>query len=137
MARKPLNRPTDREVDILQVLWARGPSTVREVHQTLEAETGMGYTTVLKLMQIMTEKGLLLRDAARRPQRFRTAKSRDETQRALLGDLMQRAFGGSPGNLVLQALSGRETTPEERRRIREMLDALDDGEDDGEDGGAP
>ena len=133
MARKPTPRPTDREVDILKALWASGPSTVRDVHAALEAETGMGYTTVLKLMQIMTEKGILVRDASERPQRFQPAASRDATQRALIADLMNRAFGGSPGAFVLQALSGRHTTADERRRIREMLDDLDEAPDRGED----
>lgn len=125
MARHRTQRPTDREVEILNALWTHGPSTVREVHEVLAEATGIGQTTVLKLMQIMTEKGLLERDASVRPQRYRPTASRDATQRELIQDLMNRAFGGSLGRLVLQALSERRTTAVERRRIRELLDAME------------
>ena len=118
-------RPTDAELVILRVIWDRGPSTVREVFQHLSAEQDTGYTTVLKLMQIMTEKRLLDRDASVRPQVFKPARSQRQTQQQLLRDLVDRAFSGSPGNLVLQALSSRKSTPDERRQIRELLDRLE------------
>ena len=126
MTREASKRPTDAELEILQVLWERGPSTVREVHEALSRERGAGYTTVLKFMQIMTDKGLVKRDTDVRPQVYRAARSRRQTQRQMTGDLLDRVFSGSPGSLVLQALSARKATPEERRRIREMLDQLEE-----------
>ena len=127
MARKtPKSRkPTDAELAILTVLWTRGPSTVREVFREVSRHRDTGYTTVLKLMQIMTDKGLVERDESVRPQVYRTARSETQTQRQLIGDLLERAFGGSPGNLVLQALSARKTTPDEREQIRKLLDQLE------------
>ncbi|MFG0318743.1 MAG: BlaI/MecI/CopY family transcriptional regulator [Planctomycetota bacterium JB042] len=126
MARREQRRPTDAELEILRVLWEGGPSTVREVHRTLEERRGTGYTTVLKLMQIMTEKGLVERDASVRPQVYRASRSARQTQQRLVGDLLDRVFDGSPGELVLRALSSRKTTPEERERIRRMLDDLEE-----------
>jgi predicted transcriptional regulator len=125
MTRRQSKRPTDAELEILRVLWEHGPSTVREVFRILEQRRGAGYTTVLKLMQIMTEKGLLERDTTVRPQVYAAICSRGQTQRQLLGDLLERAFGGSPGRLVLQALSEKRTTAEERRAIRDLLDQLE------------
>jgi predicted transcriptional regulator len=125
MAKRCAKRPTDAELEILAVLWERGPSTVRAVHEAISAGRDAGYTTVLKLMQIMTDKGLLTRDASVRPQVYRPARSRRQTQRQLLGHLLDRAFGGSPGSLVLQALSTKKATPEERKKIRELLDELE------------
>lgn len=125
MATPRHKRPTDAELEILRVLWARGPSTVREVFRVLAAKRDIGYTTALKLMQIMTEKGLLRRDEKVRPQVYQVARSEGHTQRQLLRHLLDRAFSGSPGNLVLQALSTKKTTAQERRRIRELLDQLE------------
>ena len=125
MAKREHKRPTDAELAILRVLWTHGPSTVREVYQELGESRGIGYTTVLKLMQIMTEKGSLRRDEAVRPQVYEAVQTQRQTQRQLLRDLADRAFAGSPGNLVLQALSTKKTTPEERRQIRELLDQLE------------
>ncbi|MEW6744216.1 MAG: BlaI/MecI/CopY family transcriptional regulator [Planctomycetota bacterium] len=121
-----MRRPTGAELEILRVLWRLGPSTVREVHRELNAARETGSTTVLKLMQIMTEKGLLMRDSSVRPQVYRPAQSERQMQRLLLGDLLDRVFRGSPGSLVLQALSTRRVTAEERRRIRELLDELEE-----------
>ncbi len=118
-------RPTDAEVQILRVLWQQGPSTVRDVFSELAESREIGKTTVLKLMQIMTDKGLLIRDENVRPQVYQVARSQDDTQRQLLRHLLDRAFSGSPGNLVLQALSTKKTTPQERRQIRELLDELE------------
>ena len=125
--RPAARRPTDGELEILQVLWSRGPSSVREVCAELNERREVGYTTVLKLMQIMLEKGLVVRDEGVRPQVWSPARSRRETQRQLLGDIVDRVFSGSPGNLILQALSSRKSTAEERRRIRELLDRLEEG----------
>jgi BlaI family transcriptional regulator, penicillinase repressor len=125
MVEKPLPRPTDAELGILRVLWDRGPSTVREVHDLLSRTHDSGYTTVLKLLQIMTDKGLVVRDESQRAHVYATRISEQRTQRQLLGDLMDRAFNGSPTKLVMQALSGRKASAEELSAIREMLDAME------------
>lgn len=129
MARKPPERkPTEAELAILGVIWERKAATVREVFQQLGQTQDTGYTTVLKLMQIMTDKGLLERDSSVRPQVYRATRPQQQTQRFLLKDLLDRAFSGSPGNLVLQALSMRKSTPQELNEIREMLDRLEERE---------
>ena len=120
--RKHLPRPTDSELAILRALWERGPSTVREVQEALSAS---GYTTLLKLLQIMTDKGLVVRDETERAHVYAAALSEQRTQRQLLADLMDRAFGGSPAKLVMQALSGRKATPGDLNAIRELLDRLE------------
>ena len=125
MTKRQRKKPTDAELEILRVLWERGPSTVREVFHALQSSRSTGYTTVLKLMQIMTDKQLLQRDKAVRPQIYEAIYSQGQTQRQLLGDLLDRAFSGSPGKLVLQALSEKQTTAEERREIRRLLDQLE------------
>jgi predicted transcriptional regulator len=121
-------RPTDAELAILSVLWDRGPSTVREVHDALQASQGSGYTTVLKLLQIMTDKGLVVRDESQRAHVYSPRASEQRTQRQLLGDLAERAFGGSSAKLVLQALSDRRATHQELRDIRALLDQLEERE---------
>jgi predicted transcriptional regulator len=121
-------RPTDAELAILRVLWARGPSTVREVHEALRATQGSGYTTVLKLLQIMTDKGLVGRDESQRAHVYVPRSSEQRTQRQLLGDLADRAFGGSSAKLVLQALAGHRATSKELRDIRALLDQLERGD---------
>lgn len=117
--------PTASEMEILQVIWQRGPSTVRDVFRTLSADREIGYSTVLKFMQIMTDKGTLVRDSSVRPQVYRAARPQEHVQRGIVKDLVARAFGGSSASLVMQALSDRRSTPEERRQIRELLDAMD------------
>jgi BlaI family transcriptional regulator, penicillinase repressor len=117
MARK---KPTDAELAILRVLWAEGPSTVRQVAEVLGHDTG--YTTVLKLLQIMTEKGLVRRDETARTHVYEAASTEDQTQRQLVSDLVERAFGGSAAKLVLQALATRPATPQELAEIRKLLD---------------
>jgi predicted transcriptional regulator len=119
---KPTPKPTEAEIDILQVLWRRGPSTVREVHAALGARTG--YTTVLKLMQIMSEKGLLLRDERGRTHVYRPAQAETQMQRRLAGELMNKAFGGSARKLVAAALSSRRATPAELDEIRKLIDEM-------------
>ena len=118
-------RPTESEVAILAVLWDRGPSTVRQVYEIMSERQEIGYTTVLKFMQIMTDKGLLAKDTSVRPQVYRAAQPRQTTQRRLVKDLLDRAFSGSPGTLALQALAMRKSTPEELRELRVLLDKLE------------
>ncbi|AGC41547.1 hypothetical protein MYSTI_00188 [Myxococcus stipitatus DSM 14675] len=128
MSESKLPRPTDGELAILRVLWARGDSTVREVHESLnrkEPEEGTGYTTVLKLMQIMTDKGLVERDESQRAHVYRARATEQRTQRQLVTDLVERAFGGSPARLAMQALSSRKTSPEELAELRQLLDSLE------------
>jgi predicted transcriptional regulator len=118
-------RPTDAELSILRVLWQRGPSTVRDVHEELTQYNGTGYTTILKLMQIMTEKGLVVRDESQRAHIYEARYSEDRTQRQLLTDLTDRAFGGSAARLVMQALSGRRASADELTAIRRLLDQME------------
>ncbi len=120
-------RPTDAELAILRVLWDRGPSTVREVTDQLGKQRDVGYTTALKLLQIMTEKGLVLRDESKRSHVYRPKQREETTQRQLVTDLIARAFGGSPEKLVLQALSAKKASKEELGEIRRMLDELEGG----------
>ncbi len=121
-------KPTDSEMKILRVLWEHGELSVRAVHEVLSVSEGMGYTTVLKLMQIMTEKEILKRDTSVRPQLFKAKQAKQKTQRHMLRDMMDRAFGGSPGALALQALATRKSTPEELREVRRLLDKLEEQE---------
>jgi BlaI family penicillinase repressor len=116
----PTRKPTDGELDILRVLWTNGPSTVRQVVDALGRETG--YTTTLKLLQIMTEKGLVRRDERERTHVYASTYSEAQTQRKLVSDLLDRAFRGSAATLVLQALSARTTSPEELAEIKRFLD---------------
>lgn len=127
MASKNLPRPTDGELQILNVLWQRGPSTVREVHEALLENKDIGYTTILKLMQIMSEKGLVSRDETDRRHVYEAERAQDETQRQLLSDLLDRAFNGSATKLVMQALSSKKASKEELAEIRSMLDELERG----------
>lgn len=122
---KRIPRPTDAELAILRVLWRRGPSTVRQVHDVLNAEKPTGYTTVLKFMQIMTEKGLLLRDESRRSHVYRPQRPAEKTQQQLVGDLLDRAFEGSAQRLVMQALNAKKVSPEELAEIRALLDEIE------------
>ncbi len=121
-----IRKPTEAESKILGVIWECGEATVREVFEQLNAREDMGYTTVLKLMQIMTGKGLLKRDASVRPQMFCAAHPQQQTQSHMVRDLLDRAFSGTPGPLVLQALAMEKSTPEELRKIRELLDQLEE-----------
>jgi predicted transcriptional regulator len=114
-------RPTDAELAILQVLWDRGPSTVRQVFEALAGARETGYTTTLKLMQIMSEKGLVRRDETARTHVYAAVASRDRTQQHLVRDLLDRAFGGSAASLVMQALSSQPTSAGERREIEQLI----------------
>ncbi len=124
--RKP-PRPTDAELEILRVLWRLGPSTVRQVHEQLEDARGVGYTTVLKLLQIMAEKKLVTRDERQRSHVYAARVGEKETQGRLVGDLLEKAFGGSAAQLVMRALSDKAASPEEISQIRRMLDQLEEG----------
>lgn len=120
-------RPTDAELEILTVLWSRGPSTVRDVHETIQKRRPAQYTTVLKLMQIMAEKGLVRRDEAQRAHIYHAAKPREWTQRQLAGDLLRRAFEGSARSLMMGALSARKVSKEELAELRKLIDEHEKG----------
>lgn len=124
-------RPTDLELEILKVLWERGPSTVREVQERLSPRRRAGYTTVLKMLQIMTEKGLVLRDERGRAHIYRSRESRRAVLGRLAKDLLERAFDGSAQQLMLHALDRRATDPEEVAELRRLLDELARGKSDG------
>jgi BlaI family transcriptional regulator, penicillinase repressor len=114
-------RPTDAELAILRVLWERGASTVREVHDAMAATRSVAYTTTLKTLQVMTEKGLTVRDDHRGLHLYRPAHAEEETLASLVTDLLDRAFGGSTSRLVMQALNSRRASDEELREIRRLV----------------
>jgi len=118
-------RPTDAELAILRILWSRGASTVRQVHESLSRERPAAYTTALKMLQIMMEKGLVRRDDTDRTHVYQPRLTEEQTQRQLVRDLLDRAFGGSSSKLVLQALSARRATPEELGEIRRLIEGRD------------
>lgn len=115
-------RPTDAELAILRVLWQLGPSTVRQVHEVLMRDRSTAYTTALKLLQIMTEKGLVRRDESDRTHVYQSRLTEEQTQRQLIRDLMDRAFGGSSSKLVMQALASKRASTDELTEIRRMLE---------------
>lgn len=117
--------PTDTELEILQVLWQHGACTVRDVHEVLHARDGTGYTTALKMLQVMFDKGLVTRDESQRAHVYRAAVSKERTQKRFLSDLLQRVFDGSSSRLVLQALGDHKASREELREIRSLLNRLD------------
>ena len=118
-------RPTAGELEILNVLWESGPLSVRDTQRLLDATKPTGYTTVLKLLQIMTDKGLVERDETKRPQIYRPSIPREHTQRQLLRDLAERAFGGSVKDLVLQALADRQSSRAELEEMERLLDRME------------
>jgi BlaI family transcriptional regulator, penicillinase repressor len=123
-----LPRPTDAELEILNVLWERGASTVREVHEAIALRKPAQYTTTLKLLQIMTEKRLVRRDEAQRAHVYQASQPREWTQQQLAGDLLQRAFQGSAKGLLLGALSSRKASKEELAELRRFLDEYERGD---------
>jgi predicted transcriptional regulator len=126
MSRQP-PRPTEAELEILTVLWSRGPSTVRDVHDSIIQRKPAQYSTVLKFMQIMAEKGLVRRNEKQRAHIYEAAQPREWTQQRLAGDLLQRAFGGSARNLLMGALSARKASKQELAELRELLDQYEKG----------
>jgi predicted transcriptional regulator len=123
------HRPTEAELEILQVLWQHGTCTVRDVHEVLNRRAGTGYTTALKLLQVMHEKGLVVRDESERAHTYKAAVSKARTQKRFLADMVKRVFEGSPSRLVLQALGDHKASREELHEIRELLNQLDDEAD--------
>src|SRR5436190_22002347 len=121
MTDKP-QRPTDAELEILTVLWSRGPSTVRDVYETLQRRKAAQYSTVLKFMQIMAQKGLVRRDDSERAHVYEPSQPREWTQRQLAGDLLQRGFDWCMKNLMIGALSARKASKKELAELRKLLD---------------
>ena len=117
-------KPTESELEILQVLWKKGLATVREVHEELAALKDAGYTTTLKLMQIMNEKGLVKRDDSMRTHVYQAAVNKEKTQKHLLGKMIDNLFGGSPTQLVIQALGEHKASPAELEKIQALLNDL-------------
>ena len=122
MNQEPPQKPTVSELEILRVLWARGPSTVREVHEELSEKKALGYTTVLKLLQIMTAKGTVRRNEEQRAHVYEACQPATETKRQLVGDVLQRVFEGSASELMIHALEGRRTSKKELDELRRLLD---------------
>ncbi len=127
MARKPSPNLTDVELQILGVLWERGPSTVRQVHEALEDQRETGLSTTLKMMQVMTAKGLLLKDDDQRPQVFRPAVSQEQAQTQFVDHLIQRVFGGAADKLILRAANSRHVSRKDLAQIRKLLKELEGG----------
>ena len=127
MAKTNQPRPTDAELEILNVLWQRGASNVRDVFEALSKTKPIGYTTVLKFMQIMADKGLVRRDEEQRAHVYTATVPQVETQRQMVSDLLRRAFDNSASQLVMQALANKKTSPEELAEIRRLLDAYERG----------
>ena len=122
MTKPPLQKPTASELEILRVLWERGPSTVRDVHEALREKKDLGYTTVLKLLQIMTAKGTVRRNEEQRAHVYEACQPATETKRLLVGDVLERVFEGSASELMIHALEGRRTSKEELGELRRLLD---------------
>jgi BlaI family transcriptional regulator, penicillinase repressor len=120
-------KPTDAELEILSVLWSRGPSTVRDVHEVVATRKVAQYTTVLKQLQVMAEKGLVRRDESERSHVYEAARAREWTQRQLAGELMERAFAGSAGSLLVGALAARKASRKELAEVRRLLDEYEKG----------
>ena len=126
---QPLPNPTPVELDILRILWQHGPSTVRDVYSHMSKDREMAYTTTLKMLQIMTEKGLVEREEAGKAHIYTARQNEERTQRSMVGEFMDRAFGGAAQKLVMQALTSRKTSPEELAEIRRLLDRLEEESD--------
>ena len=125
MKKNNLPKPTEAELTMLRVLWRRGPSTVRQVWEQISHEQKTGYTTVLKIMQIMAEKGLVKRDESERSHIYVAALTEEQTQRQVMGHVLERVFSGSAHKLVMQALASKRATPAELAEIRELLDEIE------------
>src|SRR5882762_7008183 len=125
MARPASTRPTEVELQILRILWQLGPSPVREIHKRLEADKGTNYSTTVKMLAVMLEKGLVKRDEAAQPHVYRAAISRKNAGRRMLGEIIEKVYEGSAMSLVLQALASSQATKEERDEIRRLLDEME------------
>ena len=128
MARLPSTQPTEVELRILRILWEHGPSTAREIHNQLAETRDTNYSTTVKMLSVMLEKNLVKRDETVRPQIYRTAVTQDRTRQRMLKDLIHKAYDGSVGSLVLQALSSQKSSPDELAEIRRLLNKLEGGE---------
>jgi predicted transcriptional regulator len=126
MARPPASQPTDVELQILQVLWEHGPSTVRFIHNGLAKTRDTAYATTVKMLVIMFDKGLVTRDDSVRPQIYRAAMTRARTQKQMLSDFIHKVYDGSAASVVLQALSSKKASKEDMAKIRELLDELEE-----------
>lgn len=126
MAKLRLQKPTASELEILRVLWAQGPCTVRQVHEALGEEREVGYTSVLKFLQIMTTKGLVRRDEQQRAHVYEAQHPATEMKRQLAGDVLRKVFGGSASELMMHALEGRVTSKQELEDLRRVLDKYED-----------
>src|ERR1700688_4306566 len=124
---QPPQKPTASELEILHVLWTRGPSTVREVHEALSEKKDLGYTTVLKLLQIMTTKGTVRRNKTQRAHVYESCLPAEQTKRQFAGDMLQRVFEGSASQLMMHALAGSKSSPEEIGELRRLLDEYEKG----------
>jgi len=124
MARHKITGPTDKELEILNVLWQTGPATVRQINEEINKSQKTGYTTTLKLMQIMTDKGLLVRDDSGFQHIFKPASSEENTQKQLVGNMLERVFAGSAEKLVMRALSAKKISTEELAKIKKMLNEI-------------
>ena len=125
MTRATVSPPTEVELQILRILWELGPSPVRLIHQRLEAEKGTNYSTTVKMLSVMLEKGLVKRDESVTPQVYRAASSQKVTQRKMLGDLIDKVYDGSALSLVMQALAASKASPEDLAEVRRMVDELE------------
>ena len=125
MAKKQTPQPTERELVILRILWDRGPCTVRQVNEAMNNEKAVGYTTTLKLMQIMAEKKLVVRDESQFKHIYKAALSEERAQKQLVGDLLERAFAGSAEKLVMRALSAKKVSAGELAKIRKMVEKME------------
>lgn len=126
MPRPQATQPTEVELQILRILWERGPSPVREIHAPLEAEKGTSYSTTVKMLSVMLQKGLVTRDEAAQPHVYRAVLTRQRAGRKMLRDLIDKVYEGSAKSLVLQALSSGKATPEELAEIRQLLDQMEE-----------
>jgi predicted transcriptional regulator len=125
MPRPPATQPTEVELQILRILWELGPSGVRPIHARLEAEKGTNYSTTVKMLSVMLEKGLVTRDEAERPHVYRAAVSQDRARKKMLHELIDKLYDGSASSLVMHALSSQKASPDELNEIRRMLDELE------------
>lgn len=126
MAQKTKQRPTEKELAILKVLWHNGPSTVRQVNDEINKIVKTGYTTTLKLMQIMTDKGLLVRDESKHKHVYKPAVSAESTEKNIVGDMLEKVFSGSAERMVMRLLSSKQVTARELKQIRQLLDQMED-----------